>query len=205
MGPGSDHEPTWLDTADELARTLLDRARPVRFALARTREELDAVFGLRYRISVDLGWRVPDELPDGLERDEYDDGDAAQIAGWSGRTLATTARVVYPTPGRALPTEAAFGVVAEPAGRVVDAGRLIVAPGFRDGEHRVLGGLAASIWVAMASRGYRWAAVAISEPMIALCRALGFDVRTLGAAQPYWGEERLPALLGPPDPAAWGR
>ena len=186
-----------------MARSLLERARPVRFDLARTPEELEAVFRLRYRISIERGWIRAEDVPDGLERDEYDDMHAAQIAGWDGPVLAATARVVYPVEGRPLPTEEAFGVVATPSGRVVDAGRLIVAPAYRDGEHRVLGGLAASIWTAMAARGYRWAAVAISRPMIELCQALGFDVVTLGSAKPYWGEERLPAVLSPPDPRAW--
>jgi N-acyl-L-homoserine lactone synthetase len=195
--------PEWLASADELARSLLDRARPVRFDLARTPHELDAVFRLRHRISVERGWRRPEEMPDGMERDEYDDEHAAQIVGWDRSTLAATARVVYPVRGRPLPTEAAFGIVAEPAGRVVDAGRLIVAPEHRDGEHRVLGGLSASIWTTMAARGYRWAAVAISQPMIEFSRTLGFDVVTLGPSRRYWGEDRFPARLSAPDPRAW--
>ncbi len=195
--------PRWLASADDLARWLLERARPVRFDLARSPAELETLFRLRYRISVVEGWRHPQDMPDGRERDEYDDENAAQIAGWDGPRLAGTARVVYPTPDRPLPTEAAFGVVVEPRGRVVDAGRLIVAPEHRDGEHRVLGGLAACIWTAMASRGFQWAAVAISQPMIDFSRVLGFDVVTLGDSQPYWGEERFPARLTAPDPRAW--
>ena len=142
-------------------------------------------------------------MPDGLERDEYDDEHAAQIAGWDGSRLAATARVVFPVEGRPLPTEAAFGIVAEPAGRVADAGRLIVAPEHRDGEHRVLGGLSASIWIAMAARGFPWVVVAISEPMIDFCRTLGFDVVTLGPSRRYWGEDRFPARLSARDPGAW--
>jgi N-acyl-L-homoserine lactone synthetase len=195
--------PQWFDTADELARTLLEAARPVRFAVARTPHEMESVFRLRYRVTVERGWREPEEMPDGLERDEYDDEAAVQIAGWDGTTLAGCARVVYPAAGRPLPTEAAFGIVAEPAGRVADAARLIVSPEYRGREHRVLGGLAASIWTAMAHRGYRWVAVAISPPMVELSRALGFDVSVLGPARPYWGEERMPALMSAPDPRAW--
>jgi N-acyl-L-homoserine lactone synthetase len=195
--------PRWLASAEGLSRWLVERARPVRFDLARTPAELEAVFRLRYRVSVEEGWRRPEEMPDGLERDEYDDEDVAQIAAWDGSRLAGTARVVYPSGGKPLPTEAAFGLVVEPRGRVVDAGRLIVAPEHRDGEHRVLGGLAACIWTAMASRDFQWAAVAISQPMIEFSRALGFDVLTLGAPRPYWGEERFPARLTAPDPSAW--
>src|SRR5437868_1333918 len=84
---------------------------------------------------------------------------------------AGAARVASPAPDRPPPAEAAFGIVVPPRGRVVDAGRLIVAPEHRDGEHRILGGLAACIWNAMAARGFQWAAVAISQPMIEFSRA----------------------------------
>ena len=197
--------PRWLDGADDLAAMLLERASPIRFDVAGTPEELDAVFRLRARISIERGWRRPEELPDGVERDGYDDEHAAQIAGWDGAVLAATARVVYPLAGRPLPTEEAFGIDAQPAGEVVDAGRLIVAPEYRDPERRVLGGLAASIWTAMSRRGYRWAAVAMTPAIVELCRALGFDVRILAEPRAYWGEERVPALLSAPDPRAWSR
>jgi N-acyl-L-homoserine lactone synthetase len=198
-----DPTPEWLHTADELVPLLLDAATPIRFDIARNPSELEAVFRLRYRVTVERGWRRPEDMPDGLERDDFDDDRAVQITGWDGSTLAACARVVYPTPDRRLPTETAFGVTAEPAGRVVDAGRLIVAPEYRGQRHRVLGGLAASIWMAMTSRGYRWAAVAISEQMIEFSRALGFDVQPLGPPTLYWGEVRVPALMSAPNPDAW--
>jgi hypothetical protein len=196
--------PRWLAAADDLTRFLFERAHPVCFGIARTADELEAAFRLRYRVVVEEGWRPAEAMPDGLERDAYDDEHAAQVVGWDGAEAVATARVVYPVPGRPLPTEAAFGITAEPAGRVADAGRLIVAPGHRDPEHRVLGGLAAGIWTAMAERGYRWAAVAMTERMAGFCRMLGFDVDVLGATRPYWGADRFPARLTVPDPAAWG-
>jgi N-acyl-L-homoserine lactone synthetase len=199
----NERTPRWLESADALASALLDRARPVRFRVASTDEELEAVFRLRYRISVERRWKSPDEMPNGIERDEYDDDDAAQIGGWDGGTLVATARVVYPVAGRRLPTEESFDVVAEPKGRVADASRLIVAPEYRDPERRVLGGLAASIWIAMAARGCPWAAVAVTDRIIELCKTLGFDVVVLGPPREYWGEQRRPALLSPPDPGAW--
>ena len=197
-------EPRWLDEADDLARFLLERALPVRFALAVTPLELEAAFRLRHRAVVEAGWRAAAAMPDGLERDEYDDHHAAQIVGWDGPIAVATARVVPPAPGRPLPTEAAFELVAEPAGRVADAGRLIVAPEHRDGTHRVLGGLAAAIWTTMAGLGFRWVVVAMTEGMASLCSALGFEVAVLGPARAYWGEERFPARLTAPDPRAWG-
>jgi N-acyl-L-homoserine lactone synthetase len=196
--------PRWLAEADDLARFLFERALPVRFALARTPEELEAAFRLRYRAIVEEGWLPASDMPDGLERDAYDDEHAVQIVGWYGSVAVATARVVPPVPGRQLPTEAAFGIVAEPRGQVAEASRLTVAREYRDGTHRVLGGLSAAIWTAMAERGFRWVVVNMTERMAAFCEALGFEVAVLGPTRPYWGQDRFPARLTAPDPRAWG-
>lgn len=201
--PEAGPRPRWLGSAHGLARTLLERAQPIRFDLARTPAELEAVFSLRYRVSVAQGWRSPEELPDGFERDEYDDEQAAQIVGWAGSNAAATARVVFPTEQRPLPTECAFDLVVDPAGQVVDVGRAIVAPEHRDGTHRVLGGLAAAVWMAMSSRGYHWAAVAGTRRTLDLFATLGFEVTVLGDPRRYWGEERYPARFGAPNPELW--
>lgn len=201
--PDTSDLPRWLDNADELAKALIERARPARFDIAGTPDELEAVFRLRYRISTEMGWLRPEDVPDGLERDEYDDDNAAQVMGSIGTDLAATARVVYPVKERALPTEAAYDIVVEPRGQVVDVGRAIVAPEYRDGEHRLLGGLSAAVWTAMSSRGHRWAAVAGTKRTLDLFRALGFEVVVLGEPRIYWGAKRYPARFSVPDPGKW--
>lgn len=200
--PEGDPQPRWLDTADNLASALIEGARPIRFDLARTPGEIEAAFRLRYRISAENGWLDPSDAPEGLECDEYDEH-AVHVVGWDGSILAATARIVLPAIGRRLPTEAAYGIVVEPVGRVVDAGRAIVAPEYRDGEHRVLGGLSAAVWTAMTSHGYQWAAVAASRRTLDLFESLGFDVTVLGPAHAHLGEERYPARFSPPDPSLW--
>lgn len=200
---GTESRPRWLDSAHDLARILFERAEPVRFDLARTPAELDAVFHLRYEISVEQGWRLPEDLPGGFERDEYDDEHAAQIVGWAGTDAVATARVVFPSDERPLPTEGAFGLVVDPPGRVVDVGRAIVAPEYRDGSHRVLGGLSAAVWMAMSSRGYHWAAVAGTMRTLGFFESLGFEVTVIGDPADYWGEERYPARFGTPNPEQW--
>src|SRR5919198_3994693 len=123
-----------LRLADGLAEQLEARARPVRFRAAIAPGEVEELFRLRYRTVVDQGWARPEEFPDGLERDAFDDR-AVHLGGWAGGALAACARLVFPEPGLGLPTEDAFGL-AIPGGRAVDVGRGIVAPAWREGSHR---------------------------------------------------------------------
>lgn len=194
--------PRWLATADDLARAIVARAAPIRFAVASDPQEIEAVYRLRHRTVVDLGWLKDSEAPDGLERDEYDDG-AIHVAAWDGEALAGTLRLVEPRAGRPLPVEAAYGIVVEPRGRVMGAGRLIVAPDHRGGGHAVLGGLAATAWLCMRERGYEWAAGTATPEMLSLFRRLGFEVDVLGEAMDYWGESRYPIRMGAADPGRW--
>jgi N-acyl amino acid synthase of PEP-CTERM/exosortase system len=114
------------ETIDAIAAQGLVIAAPIRFGVAQSAQEREATFRLRYEVSIERGYARPEELPDGLERDEYDDH-AVHVVGWHGDRLATTARLVFPEPRSRLPTEAAFDVEIEPRGRVADMGRVIVA------------------------------------------------------------------------------
>lgn len=192
----------WSATADELSRRLIARARPIRFAVAQSPRELEAVFSLRHATVVEEGWRSAEDLPDGLERDEYDD-EALQVAAWDGDDLAGTLRLIFPRPGRLLPVERSYGLVVEPRGQVVGAGRVIVAPGYRHQGHQVLGGLSATAWLLMRQRGFQWAAGTATEEILGLFEHLGFEVVVVGEPQIYWGEERYPIRMGAADPGRW--
>lgn len=195
-------EGQWLATADELSRRLIERAEPIRFALAESPEELRAVFTLRHATVVEEGWRSAEELPDSLERDEYDD-EALQVAAWDGDALAGTLRVIFPQPGRLLPVEKSYGLVVEPNGEVVGAGRVIVAHDHRQQGHEVLGGLSAMAWLLMRQGGFQWAAGTATEEILGLFHHLGFEVAVLGEPRSYWGEERYPIRIGAADPSRW--
>jgi predicted GNAT family N-acyltransferase len=195
-------EPRWLATADELAHQLITRAEPIRFTVADGDEELEAIFTLRHRTVVEEGWARHDEFSDGLERDAYDDH-ASHVAAWDGETLAGTLRVVFPRPDFPLPVERSHGLVVEPRGEVVGAGRVIVARPYRHQGHTVLGGLSATAWLLMRQRGFRWAAGTATKEILDLFRRLGFEVTILGDAQTHWGEERYPIRMGAPDPSRW--
>ena len=202
IDPAPADEPRWLATADGLSRQLITRAAPIRFTVADREKELRAVFALRHQTVVEEGWATNDETTDGLERDEYDDH-ASQVAAWDGDVLAGTLRVVFPRPDLPLPVEKSHGLVVEPHGEVVGAGRVIVARPYRHQGHTVLGGLSATAWLLMRQRGFRWAAGTATKEILDLFRRLGFEVTILGEAQTHWGEERYPIRMGAPDPSRW--
>src|SRR5438132_2727031 len=89
-----------LSLYDAWSRWLLARAAPICFAIAQTPAEREALYRLRYQTAIGRGWVKPEDFPDGLERDPYDER-AVHLAGWDGTVLAASVR---------LPTEEAFGL-----------------------------------------------------------------------------------------------
>jgi N-acyl-L-homoserine lactone synthetase len=160
-------------------------------------------------VVTERGWLRPEDLPDGIERDAYDD-QAEYVTGWDGEVLIAAARLVYPIPNRTLPTEEAFDLRIEPRGQVVDAGRFIVTRPYSDREHRVLAALIACTWLEVRRHGYRAICAAFAaRAMIRLYRRMGFHVVELGLPRHYWGEERYPVRFdvlaaAPALAARWG-
>lgn len=184
----------FLARVDALAMRLVARAAPVRFRAAETSAEREAIYRLRAETVLRRGWAPRDALPDGRERDGFDDR-AELIGGWDGDRLAATARLVYPVPGAPLPTEAAFDVAVEPAGEVVNLDRMAVAPDYTDAHHRVMGGLAFACWLAIRRHGYHRFVGVITPGMERLYRRAGWRVTPIGPPRRYWGEDRTPCLF----------
>lgn len=179
---------------DRFVTFLIDRAAPLRFARATSNAERTAIFRMRYEVVIASKWALPQDLPDGVERDEYDN-DAIQIAGWDGDALACAARLVLPNPARPQPVEAEFGIVLEPRGQVIDCGRVIVSPRYRSQGHRILWGLLGQVWREMRAEGFDRVCGIFSEPIIALYEQMGFGVRVLAAGKVFWNQERFPVML----------
>jgi N-acyl-L-homoserine lactone synthetase len=188
-----------LDALDRLSQQLLVAAEAggIRVAVVETPGEQDTIHRLRYQQVIGDGWAPQDDLPDGRERDEHDPY-AIQVGAWSGETLVGAMRLVLPTPRRRLPVEEAFGVDIEPRGRVVEAGRLIVAPSHRgDRSHRIWGALFARAWLTMRALGFSLLCGAASPEMVQRLREVGLPFEVLGAPRSYWGEQRVPVRLDP--------
>jgi len=180
-----------LAMGDAFAARVVERAAPVAFRFADSPQDREAVYRLRYRTVVERGWADPAECPDGMERDGFDDR-AVHLTGWAGEELAAVARLVFPIPGTLLPTEEAFGVRIEPAGRVADLSRTIVASRYRDPDHRVFLGLLARCWQEVRARGYVVACGDAADWLLDRYREMGLRIEVLGPPLPFWGEDRRP-------------
>jgi N-acyl-L-homoserine lactone synthetase len=177
---------------DRLTQQVLANLAPLRFEAARTAADEDAVLRMRYACVVEMGWRRAEDFPDGRERDEYDDG-AAFIVCRDGAALVGTLRLVLPELGRPLPVERDFGIRVEPPGEALDAGRLVIAAGYRGGPgHPVLAGLFCRCWLEARRLGYSRLVAAAPAKTIDLYRDLGLGITVLGPPQAHWGEERTP-------------
>lgn len=194
-------EPSDLERAlallDGLVAPVLAWTAPLRFDVARTPAERDAVYRLRYRAVMERGWARPEEFPDRLERDAYDEA-AVHVLGWAGERPVATNRLVFPCPGQPSPTEAAFALTFEPRGQYADWTRTVVARGISEGTHRAFAGLLVRSWQATRERGYAAVSGNLAAPVIRLYRQIGVHVEVLGAARRSWGEERYPVRFDVP-------
>jgi len=191
--------PSALARTDARAAQLIARAAPLTFRVAQSPAEREAVYRLRYSIVVEKGWAKPEDFPDGLERDAYDDT-AVQIVAWDGDELAAAARLVPTVPGHPLPTEEAFGLKIESRTQLMDVGRTCVAQAYRDAQHRVLAGLLGRTWMEMRAGGCTEACGIVAPAVVRMCRGMGFHVVILGAPRLVWGEQRSPVLIRPVEP-----
>lgn len=178
-----------------LAERALARLEPLRFDVAASEDERDAVHRMRCACILAEGWARAADFPDGRERDADDDRATFLVCRDAG-ALAGSVRIVEPAADVPLPVEREFGVRARPPGRVVEVGRLIVAPDARaGGSHLVLGGLCARAWLFVAARGYTRAVSTATPALIELYRGLGLRVSVLGPARQHWGARRAPIAI----------
>jgi hypothetical protein len=161
---------------------------PYEFSLAATEAERAVAYRIRGEVVVDAGWPL-DGIVDGLERDEFDDT-AVQVIGWQDRRPVSTGRLVLPP--AALPTEQACGIVVQPAGRVVDVGRMAVIPAHRTTEHAAFLALLCRLYLEVRARGYDVACGMMSRRARRLMRLLGVELEELAPERDYWGEPRTP-------------
>jgi len=172
---------------DALVTRMLSKS-PFDYRLAADDSEREIAYRLRAGAVLDRGWSTAGDLPDGMERDEYDDR-AIHVIGWDGDVAMSTGRVVLP-PG--LPTEETCGIVIEPRGRVVDVGRMCVARSHQSLEHAAFVGLMCRLYLAMRENGFVVACGMMSAQARSLMRLLGLRLEVVGPERTYWNESRVP-------------
>lgn len=190
--------PSELDGANSIAARFIASAAPIRFSVARSPGEREAAYRLRYEVVIDQGWAGAEEFQSGLEQDSYD-AQAVHLLGWDEQRVVATTRLVFPTPGKLLPTEEEFDLRVEPRGQVVDGSRTIVARAYSDTRHRIFAGLLGCTWLEMQPRGFNYLCGAAVPAMIRLCRSIGYQISVLGPARQYWGQQRHPIRFDVPE------
>jgi N-acyl-L-homoserine lactone synthetase len=188
--------PAGVAVFDAVASKFLATAAPIEFRCAETDLEREAIFRLRYRVVVERGWAPASNFPNGLERDAYDDF-ALHIGGWCDGELAATGRIVFPRPGRLLPTEHVFGFIVEPRGQVANLDRVAVAPHYSDRRHRVARGLLGAIWQEIRAHGFCRLAGIETRAAIRFYWMVGLHMTEIGPPLEYWGEQRIPVVFDP--------
>jgi N-acyl-L-homoserine lactone synthetase len=168
-----------------LAAALTDRSG-VRFAVAATEDDRDICFRLRRAAVTERGWDIDNER---LERDAFDDA-AVHVIGRRDGQPACCGRLVLP-PGP-LPTEVACGITVEPAGNVVDVGRMTVVAHVRRADRAVFLSLLAALYLETRKRGYATGCGMMAANVRSLLRHLGVGVEVLGPDRPFLGDLRAP-------------
>jgi|SRR5581483_1456048 len=179
-----------LAVLDDIASQAVAAARPLELRAARP-QELEAVFRLRYDAVIAAGWLGADTLPDGLERDDYDDV-AVHVVALDSERVAGTARIVV---ADRLPLEEAYDLALGRDGRPVELDRVVVSPEYRAAGSPLLFGLLGCGWLEARRRGRTGIAGIVSAPVLGRYESLGLRFDVLGPARTYWGEERFPVLL----------
>jgi N-acyl-L-homoserine lactone synthetase len=192
---------------DAIAAHFIGWAAPIRFTVAQSPAELEAVYRLRYQVVTEQGWACPDNFPGGLEKDVYDRQGVHLIGQDTEGAIVATTRLVFPTPEEPLPTETDFGLKIEPYGEVVDGGRAIVSRLYSDQRHRVFAGLLGQSWFELKKQSLFYLCGAATGPMIRLCRSMGYQITVLDQPRQYWGEQRYPIRFDVLEsiPGLWAR
>lgn len=168
------------------------------FGVAEPRQ-LEQALRLRFEVyCLEKGWLDPNRYPEGLEQDEYDEGQSMQFV-----AVASTSEVVacfrLITHGRlGFPCEKHFNLTKQAENQVqtVEMSRLIIAEGHRGFRvtREIILGLSREIYVYNLDNGIRWCYAAVEPGLLTLVRRMGIPFEQAGRKSDYMGET-LPMLL----------
>ena len=180
-----DATPGEADLLDALATTLARRS-DLGFVVATTGAERAACLALRRRAVREGGW---DDAGDEDEEDPFD-AVALHVLGSRQGEPCCCGRLVLP-PGP-LPTEVACGISIDPAGAVVDVGRMTVLGSVRRADRAAFVALLAALYLETRRRGYRTGCGMMAPNVRSLVRHLGVRLDVLGPDRIHRGALRAP-------------
>jgi len=172
-----------LERIDRLAWRLVGWAAPIRFGVATSEAEIDAVRALE-RIRYD-----------GLATG--DDDRVLQIVGWDDCTPVASCRFVLPTDARYLPTEEFFDLILEPRGLMADIGAVSLASSHEERRRTIVLGLLGWAWLESRRLDFTDICCALTHYEVDLCERHGLEVVVLGEPRPVGGEDRVPTIVRP--------
>ncbi len=162
--------------------------------------QLEQALRLRFEVyCLEKGWLDPDRYPEGLERDEYDEGQSVQFVAVASTTSDVVACFRLITHGRlGFPCEKHFKLTkqAENLIQTVEMSRLIIAEGHREFRvtREIILGLSREIYFYNLGNGIRWCYAAVEPGLLTMVRRMGIPFEQAGRKSDYMGET-LPMIL----------
>lgn len=154
-----------------------------------------ACYALRADVYVhEKQWIPVQAAPENLEVDAHDRDAVHLLATDLAGNPAGTFRLLFPTPERALPIEAMFGVVPPAAEVACELSRLIVRREYRSSSHVVMLGLCRAIFEQCVIRGIKEMYAVLERPLLDGLRLLGFPFMQIGDEREIFGGVTMPTL-----------
>lgn len=163
-------------------------------------EEMEAIFRLRYQVyCIEKGY-LPNNYPDGIEKDEYDDYSTHFVAidgQYYKNKIVGYFRAILKRPDFILPIEKHFNlftITPDPA-KTVEHSRLIVSKEYRDVRHQIMLSLVKAAYLYNKSQGIEFCYAAVEWPLYKFLRRLGLPYEMAGRENFYMGAVIVPTIV----------
>ena len=162
------------------------------FGRASSVEERREVFALRAAAVIEAGWVEPDDLPEGLERDELD-ARATHLVAVSGGRVVGTLRVAWDRDD--VEAQLRMHEVELPVEGTMILGRLVVDRPWRPRSREVTVGLYGELVRLALEVGVRRGVSFVTESAIRWYRLGGIPLKVIGPPREVTGASRSPAVF----------
>lgn len=161
-----------------------------------TKSEMDDIFRLRYQIYCVERKYLPNNYPDGMEKDEYDDLSITFRAKEEDKVVGCF-RLIDQKNCPILPIQSHFEIswVPENGTRYVENSRLIVVKDTPYRRHEVMLGLIRVAYQFNKNNNIDYCFAALEPKLLRMLRSLGFPYEIAGKKNFYMGAEIVPTIM----------